>query len=60
MEGSRLPQKGRRKAGIAKKQKTKGNAKKIIARVKCYNSDKKGHYAPDCRELQKIREQVNI
>ena len=41
--GSRLPQKGRPKAEVAKKQKVKGNGETKIARVKCYNCGKKGH-----------------
>jgi len=44
-KGSHPRQKGRLRAGIAKKQKAKGNGEKNIVRVKCYNSDKKDHYA---------------
>jgi len=27
---------------------------KKLTRVKCYNCDKNGHYASDCRELKKV------
>ena len=47
-KSSHRPQKGRPKAIIAKKQKAKGNGKKNIAHVKCYNCGKKGPYAQDC------------
>ena len=40
--------------GIAKKQKAKGNGDKSIARVKCYNCGRKGHYACDCAEPSKV------
>jgi len=60
MKGSHLPQKDRPKRAIAKNQKAKGNRENNIARVKCYKCDNKGHYARDCPEPQKIREQVNI
>ena len=53
-KGSFLPQKGRPKAGIAKKQKAKGNGGINIGRVKCYNCGKKGHYAWDYPEPQRI------
>ena len=59
MKGSHPPQKGRPKHGIAKKQKAKGNGEKYNACEVLY-CGKKGHYARDCPEPQKIQEQVNI
>ena len=53
-KGSRPPQKDRPKAGIAKKQKAKGNGEKNIAQVKCYNYGKKCHYTRDCPEPREV------
>ena len=60
MKGSRPPQKGRPKPGMAKKQKAEGNGQKNIARVMRYNYGKKGYYAQDFPEPQKTREQLKI
>ena len=40
--------------GIAKKQKAKSNGEKSVARMKCYNYGRKGHYAWDCPEPNKV------
>jgi len=42
------------KGSVAKNQKAKGNGEKGIARVKCYNYGKKGHYAQDYPKLAKV------
>jgi len=43
------------KGGIAMKQpKAKGEVKKNMARVTCYNYRKKGHYARDCPEPTQV------
>ena len=47
-------QKNGPKSGAAKKQKVKGNGDKNIARVKCYNCAKKGHFARDCPEPPRV------
>ena len=44
-KGPHSPQNSRLGRGIAKKQKAKGNGAKSIARVKCYNCGRKGHYS---------------
>jgi len=41
------------KKGIAKKQKAKGNGNNNIARMKCYNCDKKGNYIRNCPKPSK-------
>jgi len=53
-KGKHAPQNSRLGKGIAKKQKTKGNGDKSIARVKCHNCGRKGHYARDCPEPSKV------
>jgi len=50
----RPPQNGRPKAGIAKKQKAKGNEGINIACVKFYKCGKKGRHAQDCPEPKKV------
>ena len=39
---------------LLKRKKTKGNKEKNIARMKCYNCEKKGPTACDCLEPAKI------
>jgi len=47
-------QRSKPKAGIAKKQKAKGNGEKDMTQVKCYNCGKKGHLARDCLKHPKV------
>ena len=46
--------------GIAKKEKAKSNGDKSIARVKCYNCGRKGPYARDCPEPNKVLFPIKI
>jgi len=52
--GQHVPQNSRPGKSIAKKQKVKSNGDKSIARVKCYNCGRKGHYTQDCPEPSKV------
>lgn len=53
-KGPHPPHNSRSNAGTAKKHKSKGNGAKDMARVKRYNSGKKGHFARDCPEPAKV------
>jgi len=44
-KGPRPPQNSHSNDRTARKHKTKGNKAKNVARVKCYNYGKKGHFA---------------
>ncbi|XP_074301969.1 uncharacterized protein LOC141633385 [Silene latifolia] len=47
------------RGGVQKQHKAKGRKETNVARVKCYNCGKKGHFARDCTEPKKIREQAS-
>ena len=53
-KGPHPSQKSRSNGGTAKKHKAKGNGAKDMARVKCYNFGRKGHFARDYSEPAKV------
>ncbi|KAH9618858.1 hypothetical protein KSS87_009464, partial [Heliosperma pusillum] len=42
------------RGGVQKQHKAKGRKETNVARVKCYNCGKKGHFARDCSEPKKV------
>jgi len=53
-KGPHPSQNSRPKGGYAKKHKANSTGAKDVARVKCYNCEKKGQFAWDCLQLAKI------